>query len=134
MKKIKSMRTRIPVGVLLIAAIYLFGAIVLLISHFTHRVAVSRSIAAAHGLSPAADGFILPIVAGIALLISYGLFNRSRWGYFLTISYLLFFGGASLWMLSQRVQQPFIGNFIWSLLVLIYLTWKRKYFIGAKTY
>jgi hypothetical protein len=133
MKKVKSIRKHIPVGVLLIAAFYLFGAIVLIINLFTNRVAVSRNIAASHGLSPAVDGCILPIVASLALLISYGLFTRSRWGFFLTIIYLLFFGSVSLWMLSQRVQQPYIGNLIWSLLVLIYLVWKRKYFISAET-
>jgi hypothetical protein len=132
MKTIKTIRSRIPFGVLLIAAFYLFGAILLLITFFTNRVSVSRTIAASHGLSPAADGFILPIVAGLALLISYGLFTRSRWGYYLTIIYLVFFGCVSLWLISQKVQQPYIGNLIWSVLVLIYLVWKRRYFLDAK--
>jgi hypothetical protein len=128
-KMINPTHQRIPVGVLVIASFYLFGAIVLLISLFTNPIGVSRSIADAHGLSPAVDGFILPVVAGIALLIAYGLFTRAQWGYFLSLAYLLIFGCVSLWLLSQRVQQPYIGNAIWSFSVLVYLAWKRRDFL-----
>jgi len=41
-------------------------------------------------------------------------------GYFLTIQYLFLFGAVSLWLMSQRTQQPFVGNLIWSVLALIY--------------
>ena len=124
-----SMRTRIPIGILLIAGFYLFGAIVLLVSIFTNPVAISRSIADVHGLPPAADTVIVPIVAGIALLIAYGLLTRAYWGYIFTIAYLILFGGVSLWLMSQKLQQPYIGNFTWSVFALLYLIWKRKRFL-----
>jgi hypothetical protein len=122
-------RHHVPVGVQIIAVFYLFGAIVLLISLFTNPVGVSRSMADAHGLSPAADPFIVPVVAGIALLIAYGLFVQARWGCFLTLAYLIIFGSVSLWLLIQRAEQPYIGNAIWSFSVLVYLMWKRKNFL-----
>ena len=88
MNKLNSIHKQIPLGVLLIAVFYLFGAIVLLISLFSNPVEVSRSIANAHGLPATVDGFILPAVIGIALLISYGLYSRAKWGYFFTLAYL----------------------------------------------
>jgi len=124
-------RTRTPIGIFLIAGFYLFGAIVLLISLFTNPSDVSRAIADAHGLPPAADRVVLPLVAGVALLIAYGLVERARWGYFLTIAYLIVFGVVSLWLMSQNMQQPYIGNFTWSVLALLYLLWKRSHFLGT---
>lgn len=126
----KSIQLRIPIGVLLIAGFYLFGAIVLLISLFTNPVAVSRSIADAHGLTSAADTVIIPIVAVIALLMAYGLLAGARWGYLLTVVYLVIFGGISLFLMGQSMQQPYIGNSTWSVLVLLYLVWKRKYYLS----
>ena len=120
---------RTPIGIFLIAGFYLFGAIVLIVSIFTNPVDVSRAIADAHGLPPVADRIILPMVAGIALVISYGLVAGARWSYFFTIAYLIVFGGVSLWLMSQNMRQPYIGNFTWSALVMLYLLWKRNQFL-----
>jgi hypothetical protein len=106
----KTTGTQKPIGVLLIAAFYLLGALLLLISLITNPNAVSRTIADAHGLPPAADTFILPGVASVGILIAYGLFTRRRWGYFFTITYLLLFGSVNFWLMSQDLQQPYIGN------------------------
>ena len=128
---IHSSRTRTPVGIFLIAGFYLFGAIVLLLSIFTNPGGVSRAIADAHVLPRAADRVILPLVAGVARLIAFGLLVRAHWGYFLTIAYLTVFGGVSLWLMSQNMQQPYIGNSTWSGLALLYLIWKRSHFLGT---
>ena len=109
---------------MLISLWYMFGAVVLLISLFTMPVGLGRTIADAHGLPAAVDGFIVPVVIGIALLISFGLFTRARWGYVLTIAYLLFLGIESLLLMRQGIQEPYLGNAIWSFLVLLYLAWK----------
>jgi hypothetical protein len=132
MNKINSIRARIPVGVLLISVFYMFGAIVLLIALFSIPVGLGRSLASTHGLPENVDGFIVPVVIGLALLISMGLFARTRWGYVLTVVYLLFFGIQSLVLMSQRLQQPYIGNAIWSFLVLLYLAWQWKYFFARR--
>jgi hypothetical protein len=119
-------RRPVPRGVLLIAAFYLFGAAVLLVSLFTNPVDVSTTIAAAHGLSPAAGTWILPAAAGLAILIAYGLLTGSRWGFFLTVAYALIFGTISFWLLLQNFEQPYIGNATWSFVVLLYLIARRQ--------
>lgn len=121
-------RRPVRLGVQLIAAFYLFGAAVLLVSMFTNPFEVRNSIAAAHGLSPAAGKWIVPVVAGLALLIAHGLFTGSRWGFFLTLIYTLIFGTISLWLLLQNFEQPYIGNATWSFLVLFYLIANRQTF------
>lgn len=112
----------------MIAAFYLFGAVILLISIFTNPVDVGRSIADVHGLPPAFDTVILPLVATLAVLMAYGLFQLSRWGYLLAMTYLALFGGISIWMMIQNMQQPYIGNSTWAVLAFVYLVWKRKLF------
>lgn len=120
---------RTPSGVLLIAGFYLFGAVVLLVSMFTNPLEVSRTIADAHGLPPALDTLILPVVAGLAILTAYGLVTTSRWGFFLTVIYLAVFGLVSIRLMVESMQQPYIGNATWSLLALIYLIAKRRLFL-----
>lgn len=120
---------RTPLGVLLIAGFYLFGAVVLLVGMFTNPLEVSRTIADAHGLPPAFDAMILPAVAVLAVLIAYGLVTLSRWGFFLTLIYLAVFGLISVWLMVGNMQQPYIGNATWSLLALTYLIAKRDSFL-----
>jgi hypothetical protein len=132
MKKIRSIRTRAPVGIWLISIFYMFGAIALLIGLYSIPVGLSRSIASVHGLPTAVDGFIVPLVIGLAFLISFGLFARTWWGYFLTATYLLFFGIESLLLMRPGIQQPYLGNAIWCMLVLLYLAWKWKYFFARR--
>lgn len=118
-----------PLGVLLISAFYLFGAVVLLVGMFTNPLEVSRTIADAHGLPSAFDALILPAVVVLAVLIAYGLVTVSRWGFFLTVAYLAIFGLVSLWLTIGNMQQPYIGNATWSLLALVYLIVKRNSFL-----
>ena len=124
--------TRIPVGIFIIAAFYLLGAVVLSLSFFTNRAAASRAIASAHDLPSSVDGFILPVVACLALFMALGLLIGSRWGYFLSMAYLLTFCVVSVQLLIQGGSQPYLGNLTWSFFALIYLIGKRKYFISGK--
>jgi hypothetical protein len=59
----------IPAGILLIAAFYIFGALILLVSVFTNPNGVSPVIAMAHGLSPIMGVEILVAVAALALTL-----------------------------------------------------------------
>ena len=68
----KTYDLNIPAGVLLIAAFYSFGALVLVVSAFTNPAGVSQDIAMAHGLSP---------IMGVEILVAvvvYLLIVRSR--------------------------------------------------------
>jgi hypothetical protein len=128
-----------PLGVLLIAGFYAFGAVVLLISLFINPIVVSRIIAERHGLLPSIGTMILPIVAALGLIIAYGLYSLSRWGFFLTIVYLIYFGGISIGLgglnfaqTGQEAFQAYFGNLIWSVLVIVYLLVVRRRFLAPK--
>ena len=124
----EKLRTNIPFGLLLIATFYTFGAVVLLISLFANPVQTSSVIAGAHGLPLSTGYWILPVIAGLALLIAYGLFSLSRWGYVLTIIYLGYFGIVSGLLLRIHCSSVYLGNLLWAILVIVYLILVRRRF------
>jgi hypothetical protein len=90
---------------------------------------------------------VLPAIAILAIGISYGLYSLSRWGYYLTLIYQIYFGTVSfillLWGTDGKQpftsnpsgidgNLPFIGSFIWSLVVVIYLLMKSHVFTHSK--
>jgi hypothetical protein len=120
----------LPIGIWLISLFYLFGAVILLFYLFTpSRDEVSRSIASVHDLPLNLGVYPLLFAASIAILIAFGLLALSRWGFYLTIFYLTYFGGVNFFLLLEKSSQPYYGNFIWSLIVIIYLLVKRKKFL-----
>jgi hypothetical protein len=130
---------RKPLGVVLIAGFYAFGAIMLLFSVFIDPSGVSRLIAERHGLSPSFGLGIIPIVAALGLIIAYGLYSLTRWGFFVTIAYLIYFGGVSIAMgglafarSGQEALQAYFGNLLWSVLVIAYLVIVRRRFLSPK--
>lgn len=124
-------RKRLPLGILLIAAFYIFGALVLLVSMFTNPVGVSRAIALAHGLSPIMGIQVLFVVAALALVMAYGLISLSRWGFVLALIYLIYFGAVNLF-LSSSAWMVHAGNVLWAVLVVIYLLTVRRCFFASK--
>lgn len=124
----KKLRTDIPFGLLLIATFYTFGAMVLLILLFANPVQTSRVIAGVHGLPPSTGYWILPVIAGIALLIAYGLFSLSQWGYVLIMLYLAYFGSISALLLTTYNSTVYLGNLLWSIFVILYLLLIRSRF------
>jgi Na+/melibiose symporter-like transporter len=123
-----------PLGIILIAGFYVFGAIVLLVSMFTMPEAVSRQIAERQGLPVNIGISALLLTAILALFIAYGLFSLSSWGFYLTLIYLTYFGGISFLLGGKSGIQPYLGNLLWSILVIVYLLFKRKsFFYGTKT-
>lgn len=129
---------KIPIGVLLIAAFYIFGAFVLVASIFANPIGASQVIAKAHGLLPIMGVEILVAVVALALVLAYGLVSLSRWGFFLAIAYSLYLAGVSLVMgglnflwTGQVEFQIYFGNFLWSALVVIYLLLVRRRFFGT---
>jgi Na+/melibiose symporter-like transporter len=123
-----------PLGIILIAGFYVFGAIVLLVSMFTMPEAVSRQIAERQGLPVNMGISVLLLTAVLAFFIAYGLFSLSSWGFYLTLIYLTYFGGISFLLGGKSGIQPYLGNLLWSILVIVYLFFKRKsFFFGTKT-
>lgn len=126
-------RQRVPLGVILIAGFYAFGACVLLVCMFTNPGEVSRQVATVQGLPTTIDLPILPLTTVLALLIAYGLFSLSTWGFYLTLLYALYVGSINLFLAGKQGLQPYLGNFLWSLIVIIYLLARHKIFFSGKT-
>jgi len=120
-------RSNTSMGVRLIALFYLAGAVVLLLSMFFNYADMSRQMAGMHGL-PEDWTLALPAAVLLGLVIAYGLYTLSGWGYVLTVVYLSYLGTTSYFLSVPEGDQPFLGNFFWSLLVLLYLLWKWRTF------
>ncbi len=132
-------QSRKPLSIMLIAGFYIFGAITLLISMFVSAADAGKRIAEMHGVSPIVGKDILPVVAILALIISYGLFSLSRWGYFLTLVYVLYTGivglvqgGLGFATTGEASLQVYFGSILWSVLVGICLIAARRHFFRAK--
>lgn len=128
-----------PLSIMLLTSFYIFGAITLLISMFVNVSEASKLIAEVHGISPIVGKEILPVVAVLALVISYGLFSLSRWGYFLTLVYVLYTGiigliqgGLGFATSGEESLQVYFGSILWSVLVGICLIAARRHFFRAK--
>jgi uncharacterized membrane protein (DUF2068 family) len=124
----EKLRTNMPFGLVLIVAFYMFGAVILLIMLFANPTQTSSAIAKVHGLPASTGSWILPLIAGLGLLIAYGLFSLSRWGYMLAMLYLAYFAATSGWMLSRHTSAVYLGDLIWALSVIIYLILVRRRF------
>jgi hypothetical protein len=125
----------LPIGVLLIASFYLFGALILLVNVFTNPVGVRETIARAHGLSPIIGLEFVLVVSVLAFSLAYGLIRLSRWGFVLTFVYSLYLcavslvmGGLSFAWAGQPETQIYFGNLLWSAFVVIYLFVVRQRF------
>lgn len=122
------LRSGIPLGLLLIIAFYIFGAVALLVFLFIDPVQAANTISRAHGLPASTGSWIVPLFAGLALLVAYGLFSLSRWGYRLALLYLASFGIVSGYLLGAAPNSIYLGNPLWSLIVILYLILVRKRF------
>ena len=117
----------LPLGVLLFSLFYSFGALVMIAASVLNTAETSRVIAERHGLPDL--GVAVPLaVAALGLVIARGLSTLSRWGWWLTVAYLLYFGGVSLALggldfleTGNLAQQVFFGNLFWSAVVIVYL-------------
>lgn len=124
----KKSRTNLPLCLLLIAIFYTFGAVVLVIFLFVDPIQASNAIAKVHGLPMSTGHWILPLIAVLSLLIAYGLLTLSEWGYMLTMLYLAYFGIINVSLLRTHNNPVYMGNLVWSVIVIVYLLLVRKRF------
>ncbi|HDP69581.1 MAG TPA: hypothetical protein ENN38_02080 [Actinobacteria bacterium] len=122
----------VPIGIRLISYFYIFGAAILIVCMFTNYSEVANHMVVRHGFPVEWKLVVLPAIAALAIAIAYGLHSLSRWGYYLTFVYLLYFGTVSFFLAGRKGTQPFLGNFIWSVFVILYLLWKRRLFFLSK--
>lgn len=122
-----------PLGVSLISYLYIFGAVVLIITAiFFNPDANEFGIADRFGLPNFPEQPFRIILAVVSLIIIYGYIRLKRWGFWLMILYSFGFGLISYILLFSYNQQPFTGNFIWSVIVLIYTFYVRKSFFHVE--
>lgn len=108
----------------------MFGACVLLITAFINNAGADQfGIAERFGLPAVPEPLMRIIVAVITLIIIIGYYRLRKWGFWLMVVYSVGFGAVSVKLLLSYNQQPFIGNVIWSMMVLIYtlFVWKSFY-------
>lgn len=122
-----------PLGVSLISYLYIFGAVVLIITAiFFNPDANEFGIADRFGLPNFPEQPFRIILAVVSLIIIYGYIRLKRWGFWLMILYSFGLGLISYILLFSYNQQPFTGNFIWSVIVLIYTFYVRKSFFHVE--
>ena len=120
-----------PLGVTFISYFYIFGSIVLIVTAIGFNADANEfGIADRFGLPNFSEQWFRFILAGISLIIIYGNMRLKRWGYWMMLVYSIGFCAISYTLLFTYYQQPFIGNFIWSLMVIIYTIWVRKSFLS----
>ncbi|SDL05590.1 hypothetical protein [Natronincola ferrireducens] len=122
------MTTKRPKGVTFIGYFYIFGAIALLLS-LVLGTKQDVPIGLRFGMPHVPENVIVPFIVVLSLVISYGYLTLKKWGYWLMILYSLLFLLISLSLLIEYNTQPFIGNTIWSIFVIIYTSRKKKAFL-----
>ena len=76
---------------------------------------------------------IVKIFVGVfAIIIAYGYLKCLKWGYWSMIIYSLLFGFISLTQVSKYGSQPYIGNAIYSAIVVIYTIFHSQYLLQIK--
>jgi len=122
-----------PIGVTLISYFYIFGiAALIFITFFLHQIAHNFGIAERFGLPDFPEELFRVLLAIVTLIVIYGYMNLKAWGFWLMVIYSISFGIVSYLLLLSYNKQLFIGNFIWSAIVLIYSISAHKSFFNTK--
>jgi len=119
-----------PIGILLISYFYILGAMVLLFTAvFYNADADSIGIADRFGMPNVPERFMRVILAIFSMIMIYGYIRLKKWGFWLMVIYSVLFGLISSSLISTVFQQPFYGNAIWSMIVLVYTIYVKMEFI-----
>ncbi|MGM0840347.1 MAG: hypothetical protein ACQEWE_06470 [Bacillota bacterium] len=121
-----------PLGVSIISYFYIFGSIVLLYTAIFYQAGADTiSIAERFGVTVVPERIMRMVVAVFSLWMVYGYMRMKKWGFWLLIMYSVLFGVISFLLLTNEPQQPFIGNVVFSVIVLIYTIYVRGTFFKA---
>lgn len=126
------MKEKRPLGVSLIGGFYIFGASILIITLILGSPIGEYGIADRLGLPNVPENIARLVIALLSLIMAYGYLKLERWGYWTMMLYSLYFLVVSIVLSIQYNQQPFYGNIIWSIIVILYTFIKRKNFDFSK--
>jgi len=118
-----------PLGISIIGYFYIFGSIVLLFTSIFYQAGADTiGMSERFGVSVVPERIMRVVVAFFSLLMAYGYMRLKKWGFWLLITYSVLFGLISFILLTNEPQQPFIGNFVFSIIVLIYTIYVKEAF------
>ena len=122
-----------PIGVTLISYFYIFGITALIFTtFFFQQVANKIGLVDRFGIPDFPEELFRVLLAIVTLIVIYGYMNLKAWGFWLMVLYSISFGIVSYVILLSYNKQLFIGNFIWSAIVLIYSIMTHKSFFSTK--
>jgi hypothetical protein len=117
-------------GLLVISSFYALGVVALIVAMFLNREQVGIQIANVHGL-PALAGFpIMILTCIVGILVAYGLYSMTRWGYWLTLAYMAYLLVVPTILLGRDAS--LFANLTWPLTVVAYLVLRRREYFGVQ--
>jgi hypothetical protein len=114
-----------PIGISFIGYFYIFGAIVLFL---TLGIKQDININVRFGVPFLPEIAVRIFVAVFTILMAYGYLSLKKWGYWTMIIYSIIFSFISTNQANIYHSQPFIGNIIFSVIVLFYTVIMRHSF------
>ncbi|MBY0753850.1 hypothetical protein K5V21_00135 [Clostridium sardiniense] len=109
----------------LIGYFYIFGAIILVLT-FGVKQEINFNIR--FGMQYIPEGIFKVALILVTAIMAYGYLKMKIWGYWMMVIYSILFLFASLNGISNYNSQPFIGNTIFSIIVLACTFKQRKSF------
>ena len=123
-------RRRPMLGLLFISGFYGLGVVALIVAMFFNREQVGIQIANVHGLPDLAGLPIVVLTCIVGIMVAIGLYNITRWGYWLTLAYMAYLLLVPTFLVGRDASV--FANLTWPLTVLVYLVLKRKQYFGVQ--
>lgn len=122
-----------PFGVTFISYLYIFGVATLIATtFFFDQIAGEFKLAESFGLLNFPEELFRVLLAIVTLITIYGYMNLKPWGFWLMVAYCIGFGIISTLIVFSYNVQLFIGNSVWSAIVLFYSVAVQKAFFNEK--
>jgi len=115
-----------PVGIKFIGWFHIFGALVIL---FTLNVQQTPPLNVRFAVPFVPELIVRMFVAVFTIIIAYGYLKCLKWGYWSMLIYNIIFCCISITQITEYGGQPFIGNAIYSAIVVLYTICHGKYFL-----
>ena len=108
-----------------IGGFYIFGGIIVLLSLFFGGSSINRIFA----LPNVSDYIVKPIVAAVFIPLGYLYMRRIKYSNIAMLIYAVIFFCISADLTTMLNEQPYIGNMIYSLFVIVVTIVRRKEFL-----
>lgn len=119
------MKVQNPIGIKIIAWFQIFGALTIL---FTLNIQQSPPFNIRFAMPFVPEILMKILIVVFALMISYFYLRQTKYGYWSMLIYSVLFCCISLFQSINYDIQPFIGNAIYSAVVIVYTILHRRCF------